>query len=81
MLKSWSNLAMLAFESQQVVMLRLHKIAMGGTDAANEMQLMTSEKVEAAAHATGRLMSGASPDSVVSGYRTRVRANIRRLSK
>ena len=81
MLKSWSNLAMLAFESQQVILLRLGKIALGGSDAAEEMQLMTSEKVEAAAHATGRLMSGASTDSVVSGYRKRVRANIRRLSK
>ncbi len=81
MVKSWSNLAMLALESQQVILLRMSKIAAGGTGAGRELQLMTAEKFTAAAHEGARLMLGASSDSVVKGYRKRVRANLRRLSK
>ena len=81
MFKSWLNLTMLAAESQQVIGLRLMKLAIGGPKGRAEANRMVSEKVAAATHATGRLMTGGSPDSVVKGYRRKVRANSRRLLK
>jgi hypothetical protein len=81
MFRAWSNLAMLALESQQVVALRLMKLAAGGPAAAAEMNLMTFEKVEALVHESGQILLGATHDSVVKRYRKRVRSNRRRLSK
>ena len=81
MLAPFFNLTMLAFESQQVVGLRLMKLAFGGPAAHTEMNHMVAEKIAAANRATGRLMMGASPDSVVRGYRKTVKANARRLLK
>ncbi|MGL4287008.1 MAG: hypothetical protein ACRCVA_11730 [Phreatobacter sp.] len=78
---AWFNLAMLAAESQQVIGLRMVKLALGGPRADAEARRMVSEKVAAATEATGRLMWGATPDSVVRSYRTKVRANARRLRK
>jgi hypothetical protein len=72
---------MLAAESQQVIALRLMKIAGGGKSAEAEMKLMTAEKMTAATEAGAKLMAGGSADSVVSDYRRKVRANIKRLSK
>ena len=77
----WPNLAMLALESQQVVALRLMKLAAGGPAAATEIHLMTVEKLEALAHESGRVLSGASHASVIKRYRKRVRSNRRRLSR
>jgi hypothetical protein len=79
--KPWFNLAMLAAESQHVVWLRLIKLSAGGASAHKEARLMTSEKIFAATQAAGRLMLGDSPDQVVRGYRRKVRANTRRLSR
>lgn len=79
MLKSWVDLTMLALESQQVIALRMAKLACGGLGATQEMQRMTAEKVEAFAHESGRILLGASNSSVVKRYRKRVRANRRRL--
>ena len=81
MLKSWFGLAMLAAESQQVIGLRLMMLAGGGPKAQAEAQRMVTEKLLAAHDAAGRLMMGASHDSIVRGYRTKVRANSRRLLK
>ena len=81
MLKSWYNFGMLAAEAQQVIWLRLMKLAAGGSGAQHEAQLMVTEKLTEASRATGRLMMGATPDSVVKGYRRKVRANARRLSR
>jgi len=81
MLPSWYNLAMLAAESQQVVWLRLVRLSGGGAKARNEAHRMVSEKMAAATHATGRLMLGDSPNKVVRHYRSKVKANARRLSK
>ena len=81
MLKPWINLTMLAAESQQVIGLRMMQAAFGGPKAQAEASLMVTEKIAAANHALGRLMMGATPDSVVTGYRRRVRANSRRLLK
>lgn len=81
MLASWFNLSMLAMESQQAIGLRLVRLASGGRGARDEARLMVSEKLASATHAAGRLMAGDTTDSVVSGYRRKVRANVRRLSK
>ena len=78
---SWWNLGMLALESQQVIFMRLMKLAAGGPAASAETNLMVSEKVAEAISASHRMMLGASPDSIVRGYRKKVRANARRLAK
>jgi len=78
---SWMNVAMLAIESQQVIFLRLAKLASGGAAARKEADLMVSEKVKEAINAGQRMMLGATPDSVIQGYRKKVRANARRLRK
>ena len=57
------------------------KLFGGGAAAEAEPCLMASEKVTAATAAGASLMAGASTDSVVSDYRRKVRANIRRLTK
>ncbi len=72
---------LLAAESQQVIALRMMKLAAGGASANDEVQLMTSEKVTAMTEAGAKLMAGGSADSVVSDYRRKVRANIKRLTK
>jgi hypothetical protein len=79
MFASWFNLAMLVAESQQVVGLRMMKLALGGPKAIEEANRMMVEKMSEATHAASRLMLGASPDSIVRTYRRRVRANSRRL--
>ena len=81
MFAPWFNFAMLALESQQVVALRLIKLASGGPFAMDEAQLMVGEKVAAGRHAGERLLAGSSPDAVVSRYRRIVQANVRRLSR
>ena len=72
---------MLAAESQQVIWLRSLKLAAGGSKAQKEARLMIAEKMAAASQEGGRLIMGASANSVVKGYRKRVKANVRRLSK
>jgi hypothetical protein len=81
MYRTLSNLTMLALESQQVIFLRMAKIAMCSPDAITEMRRMTTEKMDAAIREGVRAAKGASQDSIIRGYRKRVRANIRRLSK
>jgi hypothetical protein len=53
----------------------------GGPGARNEAQLMVSEKIKAAAEASGKLARGVTANSVVQTYRKKVRSNSRRLSK
>ena len=77
---TWANLMMLGIESQQVIYLRLAKIAAGGPQAALEAQLMVSEKIHQGVSAGTRLLFGATPNSVVRSYRRKVRANRKRLS-
>lgn len=81
MYRSWINLMILAGESQQVIWLRTMKLAAGGVQAERETYRMVSEKLLAGGFETGRLMFGASSDSVVKRYRNKVRANRRRLSR
>ena len=69
MFEAWFNLSLLAVESQQVIALRMMLAALGGPKVQAEATLMVTEKIAAANHAMGRLMMGATPDSVVTGYR------------
>ena len=72
--------AMLAFEAQKVVELRLVKLAWGGPAAQAEARQMVSEKVSAMVEAAGSLMLGGSPDAVVARYREHVAENTKRLT-
>lgn len=81
MLKFWFDVSMLGFEAQQVVWLRTMKIALGGRAGEREAMRMVSEKLTAAREAGIDLAMGKSADSLVSGYRKKVRANRRRLSR
>jgi hypothetical protein len=77
----FTSLMMLAAEANGVVALRMMKLMRGGKSARTEADLMVREKVDAAFEATGRLMAGASGETIVHGYRDRVAANAKRLSK
>jgi hypothetical protein len=71
---------LLAFEAQKVVELRLVRLAWGGREGRDEMQSMVAEKIDAAIEATGTLMMGGSPETVIARYREHVAANTKRLS-
>jgi hypothetical protein len=87
----WADMAMqstmLAIEAQQVIAMRLTKMAMGGPDVQREAELMVSEKLETMA-AGGQMMLmaalGGQPDmgagKVMKLYRRKVSANRKRLS-
>ena len=76
----WLAGTLLAFESCEVIRLRLTKFACADDDAEHEAQLMVSEKVSAMFEAGASLMSGASAATIVGRYREHVAANTRRLS-
>ena len=84
MMNSWMRMCMdsmmLAVESQQVIALRLAKIAQGGPAADAEMNRMVKEKVFAAGEAAWTTSTGGSAESVIKQYRRKVQANARRLS-
>ena len=84
-MKTWFSLAvdatLLAIEAQQVVGLRLMKIASGGAAAQAEIQRMLTEKSTAAAETGILVAAGGSPRQVVKRYRSRVKANARRLRR
>jgi hypothetical protein len=81
MLKLWTDLFMLAIEVQQVIWLRSTKLMLGGAAAEREVKLMVSEKIAAATEAGLSLAVGNSIATVAKGYRKKVRANRRRLSR
>ena len=72
--------AMLAYEAQTVVALRLVKLAWGGPGAHAEASQMVSEKISASIEAAGSLMLGGSPDAVIARYREHVAENTTRLT-
>jgi hypothetical protein len=84
MMTQWMNfafdLALLCAEVQEVMGLRLMKIASGGVHAEREARLMVAEKSIAFADAALCLASGASIDRVMHRYRKLVRANKHRLT-
>jgi len=79
---------MLAMEAQQVIALRLMKLAAGGKAAKPEARRMVAEKVAAAQTAAGLMTAAAlrgapdgGADAVVRMLRRRVRANRKRLMR
>jgi hypothetical protein len=76
----WFAGAMLAFESCEVIRLRLAKLAVGDDEADCEARLMVNEKVDAMFEAGASLLAGASAASIIDRYREHVAANARRLS-
>lgn len=81
MFKIFFEMSMLAFEAQQAIWLRTIRLSKGGRAASREAKLMVTEKVSAAQRAAGKLATGTPPTQVIRGYRTKVRSNVRRLSK
>ena len=84
MIVPWTKLtldtALLAMEAQTVIGMRLSQIAMRRGTAA-EAQLMMTEKMLALVEAAGTVAMGGSAHKVVTGYRKRVRSNVRRLGQ
>ena len=84
MIPNWFKLAaesvQLGLEAQQVIGLRLMKIAGGGSAAQTEAARMITEKVTAAAEALQIWSTGGSSRRIVRRYRARVEANKRRLT-
>lgn len=76
----WYPALMLAVESNNVIDIRLRKIASSGVNATDETRLMVSEKVDAAIEAGSMLMSGRKPADVIDLYRKHVAENAARLS-
>jgi hypothetical protein len=76
----WLASAMLAFESCEVIKLRLSKFASADDDAEHEAQLMVAEKIDAMLEAGASLMAGASAAAVIGRYREHVAANAKRLA-
>jgi hypothetical protein len=77
---------MLAIEAQQVIALRLMKMALGGSHVQREAELMVTEKLAAVAESGQKMMMAAAggerdlgAKKVVRLYRRKVRANRRRL--
>jgi len=56
-------------------------LAAGGPAAELETRLMVAEKMKAALDAAAMIARGASTRSVISFYRSRVRSNVRRLTR
>ena len=69
----------LAFESGNVIGLRMMKMMSGGSGSHAEAHLMVMEKMHAMFEA-GALMAGGTASSVVDRYREHVAANAKRLS-
>jgi hypothetical protein len=69
----------LGIEANEVVALRIMKIASGGPDAFSEIQLMIAEKMTAGTEASTSLICGHSPVAVIARYREHVANNRRRL--
>lgn len=81
MFKPWYQLTMLAIESQTVIALRLMKLSGGGTEAADEVRRMVSEKVSAGASAATTILTGGGLDKAIKNTRRHVRRNAKRLMR
>ena len=75
----WYSAFMLAAECNNVIDIRLRKIANGDLDAAEEAILMVNEKISAAMEAGSMLLSGKGGE-VIEFYRMHVAANAARLN-
>jgi hypothetical protein len=74
------DITLLALETQRVVALRMAHMASGGARAQAEAQLMVTEKILAAMRTWPMLWLHGAPSKALGHYRSRVRANERRLS-
>jgi hypothetical protein len=81
MLKLWSDAVLLSFETQQVIGLRMLRIAKGGSRAHAEARRMVSEKLAASLDAAATVLRGGSGQKVLGQVRGRVRRNARRLAR
>jgi hypothetical protein len=81
MFQTWVSLSLLALEANQVMWLRMCRLMALDRRASSEAMLMTTEKVFAAQDAVGRMIRGDSSESIIRGYRSKVRANRKRLSR
>ena len=85
MIWNWMTFALdaarLGRETQEVMALRLLKLARGGRAAEVEAQRMVTEKGAAFAEAAATLATGGSMKKVVRRVRSRVGQNRRRLSR
>lgn len=85
MFPTWMRLmfesSLLGLEAQRVIALRMMALAGGGSRAQAEAQRMITEKLFALIRGGSMLTAGKPPTSVVRHYRSRVRANERRLSR
>ena len=87
--RNWNETLLFALEAQQVMALRMLRMAPGNAGAASEAHRMVAEKafamVDAQVAAAGRLAAGASLAAAMASaavpYRRRVRANRRRLTR
>jgi hypothetical protein len=83
MFTAWMNFAAdtlrLCQETQEVMGLRLMKLALGGPQGHLEAQRMVAEKGFAFAEAASCLALGVPVEQVMRRYRSHVRANKRRL--
>ena len=77
----WYPALMLAVESNNVIDVRLRKMAVGGVNPALEVRLMVKEKVEAAFEAASMLLQGSNSADVIDFYRKQVAANAHRLGQ
>ena len=76
----WYPAAMLVLEANHVIALRLSKMAFGGPEARSEVNLMITEKIDAAVEASFSLLKNGDVSAVVARYREHVSANADRLS-
>jgi len=77
----FNPLMLLAAEASGVIALRMMKLMRGGRSARREVNLMVSEKINAAIEATASLAAGASGDDIVHRYREHVAKNAKRPSR
>ena len=70
----------LAFESGNVIGLRMMKMMSGGNGSHDEAHLMVMEKIHAMFEASASLLAGGTASSVIDRYREHVAANAKRLS-
>jgi hypothetical protein len=76
----WYPALMLAVESNDVIDLRLRKMAAGSVNSATETDLMVREKVDAAIAAGSMLCKGHTMADVIEFYRGQVASNAKRLA-
>jgi hypothetical protein len=76
-----ADMAILSMAAQQVVALRMLKLAVGGAAAHREAARMVTEKMQAGIEAAATTATGGSSRKVLRRYKTRVKANSRRLSR